>query len=314
MIAAGHRRTSRSLLPALALLAVLGMPSIEAHAQQPVPPARILGAAAQSADLAFPQEPSSFSFLSAPGMAIYKPEGQGPFPAIVLLHQCGGLSGRRWQNDAMLQWAKDAVAQGYVAFLVDYMGPRGIDTLCSGPRKGMNFFRGTKDAFQAGMHLQKLDFVDKSRIGVAGYSWGAMLALFASSRTFAQALAPGPVFRAAVAFYPGCFRLTPPAAEPYETVQPDIATPLLALLGEADTETPAAECVEKLGAAKAAGAPVEWHLYPGTTHCWDCRNLDGFSKIDARGNRVLYRYDAGVTADSAKRMFDFFKVHLKPAP
>jgi hypothetical protein len=39
--------------------------------------------------------------------------------------------------------------------------------------------------------------------------------------------------------------------------------------GEADTETPAAECVEKLDAVKRSGAPIEWHVYPTTTHCWD---------------------------------------------
>ena len=36
--------------------------------------------------------------------------------------------------------------------------------------------------------------------------------------------------------------------------------------------------------------------------CWDCRNLDGFSKVDGRGTSVEYRYDAAATADSAQRL------------
>ena len=62
-------------------------------------------------------------------------------------------------------------------------------------------------------------------------------------------------------------------------------------MGERDTETPPAECVPKLEVARTAGAPVEWHVYPEATHCWDCKNLDGFSKTDFRGNQVVYQYD-----------------------
>mgnify|MGYP003782778253 CR=1 FL=1 len=77
------------------------------------------------------------------------------------------------------------------------------------------------------------------------------------------------------------------------------------------TETPAAECVQKLGGARSAGGPVEWHVYPNATHCFDCAHMDGFSKVDNRGNKVTYRYDAGITADAAKRMFEFLDKTLK---
>jgi dienelactone hydrolase len=76
-------------------------------------------------------------------------------------------------------------------------------------------------------------------------------------------------------------------------------------MGEADTETPAAECVDKLEAIKTAGAPIEWHIYPETTHCWDCEQLDGFSKIDVRGQYVVYRFQQSVTDDSERRLFEF---------
>jgi len=137
-----------------------------------------------------------------------------------------------------------------------------------------------------------------------------MVAVLASSQRWGTFLAPGNRFAAAVAFYPGCFTIQPAAGGSYEIVNPDIDRPLLVLMGERDTETPSAECVPKLEAARTAGAPVEWHVYPDATHCWDCKNLDGLSKVDVRGSQVVYRYDRDVTGDSARRMFEFLEKTL----
>lgn len=257
-------------------------------------------------DLVFPTEVSTFGLFSTPQMALYKPEGAGPFPALVLHHQCGGLRNERWQNRSMLEWAKEAVARGYVALLVDTLGPRGAKTVCYGPQNNVTFATGVKDALQAAEHLRKFDFVDRRRIAHAGYSWGAMVGVLASSKLWGEALAPGGARPAAVvAFYPGCFTLRPKTGPQYEVVRPDIDRPLLVLMGAEDNETPPADCTSRLEPLKAQGAPVEWHVYPDATHCWDCSNLHNFSKTDFRGNRVTYRYDAEVTADSARRMFEF---------
>jgi dienelactone hydrolase len=294
----GLRRVLGALLACCATLAA---------AQQAAGPAA-------ARDLEFPAEPSAFAALERPRMALFKPEGAGPFPALVLLHQCGGLGNARWQNESMVVWAKEAVARGYVALLVDSLGPRGVESVCFGPKGGVIFARGVKDALQAAEHLEKFAFVDKKRIALAGFSWGAMVAVMASSARWSSAALPSTRFAAAVAFYPGCFTIRPPTVAAYEIVQTDIDRPLLALMGQLDTETPAEECVAKLGAAKAAGAPVEWHVYPQATHCWDCRNLDGKSKTDVRGNSVTYRYSMEYTADSLQRMFQFLERSMVSRP
>jgi len=269
---------------------------------------QLRGASSQAKDLEFRAEPSHLSSSSSPRMALYRPEGRGPFPALVLHHQCAGLGNPGWQqNVAMLTWAKEAVARGYVALLIDSLGPRNVETVCMGPRGGVNFARGVKDALQAAEHLRRLDFVDNKRIALAGYSWGAMVGVLASSKHWGTALGSGERFAAVISFYPGCFTIRPPTASPFEIVNPDIDRPLLVLMGEKDIETPPAECVSKLEKARAAGAPVEWHVYPGVTHCWDCENLNGFSKVDFRGNQVVYYYDRTTTEDSARRMFDFLQ-------
>ena len=265
-------------------------------------------------DLEFPAKPSRLSFSSTPEMALYKPDGPGPFPAVVLHHQCGGLGQDRWQNVSMLEWAKQAIARGYVALLIDSLEPRGVKTVCMGPQGGVNFPRGVRDALQAAHHLRRFDFVAKDRIAIAGYSWGAMVAVLASGHRWGTALAPGDRFAAAVSFYPGCFTIKPAAGRPYEVVNSDIDRPLLVLMGGRDNETPSGECVPKLEAAKTAGAPVQWHVYPEATHCWDCKNLDGFSKVDVRGSQVVYRYDKDITADSARRMFDFLEKVMAGRP
>ncbi len=284
----------------------IGLLMLSAHVRADFPDAETLKKTiGQTPNLEFPAEVSSLGFFSRPSMALYKPEGAGPFPAVVLHHQCGGLGNARWQNASMLDWAKEAVARGYVALLVDTLGPRGAQTLCYGPQNNVTFATGVKDALQAAEHLRKFDFVDKRRIAHAGYSWGAMVGVLASSKLWGESLAPGERFAAAVAFYPGCFTIRPKTAPQYEIVRPDIDRPLLVLMGADDTETPPADCASKLEPVKAQGAPVEWHIYPATTHCWDCSNLHGFTKTDARGNHVTYRYDKEITADSVRRMFDF---------
>jgi dienelactone hydrolase len=283
--------------------ALLACVATLAPAQQPV-----------AADLQFPGQVAALDGRERPRMALFKPEGSGPFPALVLLHQCGGLGASRRPNESMLGWAREAVAHGYVALLVDSLEQRGVDSVCFGPKGGLHFARGVKDALQAAAHLRTFAFVDRQRIALAGYSWGAMVGVLASSRSWSGRAVPDTRFAATVAFYPGCFNIRPPTAAAYEIVQPDIDRPLLVLLGQLDTETPADECVAKLGAAKAAGAPVEWHVYPQATHCWDCRQLDGFSKTDVRGNNVVYRYGADDTADSRRRMFEFLDRTMTARP
>lgn len=275
-----------------------------AWAQDP-PPQRLRAAALAAPDLTYPDEPSGLSVFSRPQMALYKPEGDGPFPALVIEHQCGGLANAHWQNMAILDWARTAVAHGYVALVVDSLGPRHADSVCNGPRNGVTPPRGVRDALLAGAHLASLPYVDKDRIAVVGYSWGAMIAVLASSREWAAALGDGFRFRAAAAFYPVCAPLQRGGLPPMEVVHADIDRPLLALLGGQDTETPAPECVSRMEKLQAAGAPVRLHLYPEATHCFDCKNLDNYSKTTARGVSVVYHYDEPATQDSERRLFEF---------
>ncbi|EME67813.1 putative carboxymethylenebutenolidase, partial [Paramagnetospirillum caucaseum] len=223
----------------------------------------------------------------------------------------GGLGQSKRANVSMLDWARRGVEKGYVVLLMDALHQRNVDTVCMGPKNGVVFARGVKDAFQAARHLRSLDFVRRDRVALAGWSWGAMVGLMASRSSWAGALAEGDGFRAVVSMYPGCFTIRPRNAPAFDIAGSDVTVPLLALLGGQDTETPPADCLARFEDARAAGAPVAWHLYPDATHCWDCRQLDGYSKVDIRGNPVAYRHDRDVTEDSAERMFRFLDQTMK---
>ena len=124
-----------------------------------------------------------------------RPNGRGPFPAVVLLHSCLGLPvNRRVIGEAMARW-------GYVALFVDDFATRGLEQTCA-----VDFPEGVADAFGALRYLAKLPYVDPSRIGAVGYSQGADTALAISTSRYAAGLAPSedPKFKAAAAFYPPC--------------------------------------------------------------------------------------------------------------
>lgn len=62
-----------------------------------------------------------------------KPDGPGPFRAIVHLHGCGGLPDDLKRN-AVHAGSERAAAWGYVVLVVDSFTTRGIDNTCLGER------------------------------------------------------------------------------------------------------------------------------------------------------------------------------------
>jgi dienelactone hydrolase len=267
--------------------------------------AEALARANKAPDLKFPDEPREFSFASPLAMAIYKPAGAGPFPALVVMHTCGGLRQELWD------WARLALDRGYVVFVMDSLGQRGVSAQqgCSAST-WVPPSRGAKDAFQAREHLRKFAFVDQDRVALLGFSWGAMVGLFVSNGAIASQLSSSR-YAAVVGLYPICYVAGSTFYPAIEWLRPEVDRPLLVLMGEEDNEAPPAACIPRLERLAQKGAPVEWHVYPATTHCWDCRTLDNFSKTEFLGPTIVYRYDRKVMLDSAERTFAFLAKHLK---
>jgi carboxymethylenebutenolidase len=104
-------------------------------------------------------------------------------------------------------------------------------------------------------------FTDPERLGITGFCWGGRI-------TWLYA-AHNPQLRAGVAWYG---RLVGQASElqprhPIDLVG-EIATPILGLYGEADQGIPVSTVHDMEAAAKAAGKPVEFEVYPEAPHAF----------------------------------------------
>jgi dienelactone hydrolase len=262
---------------------------------------------AKLSDLSFASEPKELGIFSSLGNALFKPVGMKEgvrYPGLVLLHTCGGIKPRHSRY-----WIEATVQEGYVVLVVD--GMRGNQNNCYPPTP-ISIGRRMKDAFDALQHMSGLPFIDPARIFVAGHSQGGITASMISSREIIDAFVPGgqPRFAASASFYGLCRwpkGRVPRVDVEVPVVRQDVDRPHLMLMGALDNETPAEWCDAVLPGLKAAGVPIVSHVYPDAGHCWDCVELDGFSKTDFKGDRISYRYSAQLTEDSRRRMFEFFK-------
>lgn len=210
--------------------------------------------------------PTPFPLAPTAGTVFHSfhlPSGSGPFPAVVLLHTCGGM-----RTGHTTSWAYQFVARGYAALVVDSFTPRG-GPACQLPY----FFPATldevvADAFGALDVLRRHPGIDARRIGVAGFSYGASAALRTSSAGYRRR-AGG--FGAAVAFYPLCVGPRSDSHERSNNLYADIEAPTLILMGEDDNDTPsvAANCARAADVLRRAGRPVSINLYPGAGHVFD---------------------------------------------
>ena len=278
-------------------------------------PRNLASDSGSASDLIFPAEATPIAEAIYPKMLLLKPDGDGPFPAVMLSHQCGGLvfskTNPQAANWSMLQWAKRFHEAGYVTLLIDFMGSRGAQQVCQGPQAGVTLGRTVKDFYQSADYLRKLPYVKSDQVAMVGFSQGALIALFNNSKSFREEFRQNRGFDAYVSFYPPCRIMSlGPNKFSIDVVQKDIEKPHLFLLGGADNETPASDCEALLAPIKASGKPVELHTYADETHCWDCKSLDGFSKPGRLGI-VKYTYSENATLDSFNRTKTFLTQRLK---
>lgn len=228
---------------------------------------------------------------------LFRPEGEGPFPAIVLMHGCGG-----WQpavRQGLRAHADYLREQGFVVLNLDSFGPRhyGGGKLCSNNPalyEALNY--RTHDAFDAMRYLAGQDFVAADNIFLMGQSNGGAVAIRAAKRSAAQRYGQGePAFRGVVAYYPWCGELGRSRVE--------LGAPLLILAGGRDNWVPARECL----GVRGEGAPLEVKVYPNAVHSFD---LD-LPPQSFAGKRI--GGDPVATADSRTRMLRFLVGNLTPA-
>jgi dienelactone hydrolase len=242
----------------------------------------------------------TFDSLTSPPVELtgllYRPDGPGPFAAMVLLHGCSGIIRTEYG------WATEFQKMGYAALIVDSFRPRGHSEICTDFRRVSRSER-VLDAYGALRWLRAQPFVDARRIGVAGWSNGAFAVLQAMDEARAR---PSEGFRAAVAVYPDCR---------FDTATRFYA-PLLILIGGRDDWTPAASCQALAASTGPRPAPVLLHVYPEAYHSFDNPSaarqyLPNVQNANKPGGGATIGYDPAARADAVARVERFLAEHLK---
>lgn len=262
---------------------------------------------------------------------LIKPDGDGPFPAVVIAHDCSGLGPRSSGSPA--RWAAELVGQGYVVMIPDSFTPRGFaEGVCLVPSPQQSSVYSNvraADAYGALAALRAMPFVDGKRIGMMGGSHGgsttlaAMVVPVESDNPLSAVKRDG--FAASIALYPGCgsrygawsvfrhgrFGLPSGYSGAYQPI-----APLLILIGEKDDWTPAEPCRQMAERSRAAGYPVDIKIYPDSLHSFD---NDRPVRYDARRNNGNSPSGFGATTggnvdawvDAKKQVAEFFARYLK---
>jgi len=258
--------------------------------------------------------PETVHFMSRDGVTqltgyLYRPAGEAPDPALVMLHGRAGpysslKRGVHRSDNLTLRhrmWGEFWADHGYVALHVDSYGPRGFGdgfprhSYAARPAAVGEQTVRPLDAYGALDYLRSRSDVRADRIGVQGWSNGGMAVL--------AAMAPHPPgylpekeagFRAALALYPGCtVQLKQGDYRPY--------APLLLLAASEDNEVLPQNCARLADAVRARGGNMDFILYEGAQHSFD----------DPGKTKQRHAPNRDAMLDSLRRAETFFRGHLQ---
>lgn len=209
---------------------------------------------------------------------LYAPEGKGPFPAILVIHEWWGL------NDWVKEQAGKLSDQGYVTLAVDlYRGK-----VATTPDEAHEIMRGVpedrakRDLHAAFEFVKSQPNVKKDRIGSIGWCMGGGYSL--------DVALGDPTLKADVINY-GHLVTDPSSVE-------KIQASVLGIFGAQDRGIPVEDVKKFELLMKEKGKKVEIVIYPDAGHAFENPN-----------NKAGYR--AEDAADAWKRTVDFFASTLK---
>jgi len=211
---------------------------------------------------------------------LHRPAGDGPYPAIVLLHACGGLT-----QQITFDWPPFLVGLGYVVLAPDTLGSRGYYKGCAALKDRAT--QQARDAYGALDYLASQGYVDPRRIAAVGFSLGAITINSRLMMTTTPRAEGRPEFRAFASFYGFCRTMNAEAAR---------KTPLLQIIAEKD-ELHAPSCIER-----SKVIAMEAHVLPGAYHGFDQTQFTQM-RTDPFGSRMIYDAAAAEKAQELLRVF-----------
>jgi dienelactone hydrolase len=215
-----------------------------------------------------------------------KPEGDGPFPAVVVLPRCDGIT--PFVQETLPQLL---VSWGYVALAVDSLTTRKIERPCDTP------VDRSADAYGGLFYLAGLPFVDRHRVGLLGIGNGGRIALTMGEAQEGEMIVnPDKLtFKAAVAYYPQC-----------GNTGEKVSFPVLIMIGRDDQLARAQSCEDLLARRASDSAPTDVIVYPGVHN--------GFVESDRVAGMIFGiawgEYNQKAAEESLNKARDFLGRHL----
>jgi carboxymethylenebutenolidase len=178
-----------------------------------------------------------------------QPDGPGPHPAVLLIHEWWGL------NQDITALADTLAAEGYVVLAPDaYRGrttnliPRAIWLVSTTPQPQIG-----SDMDSALAHLRQLDNVDPARVGSVGFCFGGRQSLWLGLRQPEQ-------IAATVTFYGG------PETD-IEALRP-LSQPVLGIFGREDSSIPLADVAAFERSLQQLNVEHTVTIYDGVGHAF----------------------------------------------
>lgn len=230
---------------------------------------------------------------------IYRPEGEGPFPAVIALHGCAGLAHDGAIMPRYRDWAEFLVKAGKVVLFPDSYGSRNVGSQChAGDRRIFARRQRVGDILAARRWLLHQPFVSADHIGLLGWANGASALLWAVRPQMIHQLDRD--FRSAVAFYPDC--------RTSSRLGWSTRVPMLLLIGDKDDVSSPAACREMIDDARGRSALARIVVYPRAGHAFDEPKLEAHpesahASLSPRGPRAQ---SAGESADAQARVLEWF--------
>jgi carboxymethylenebutenolidase len=193
---------------------------------------------------------------------LYLPQGPGPHPALIVIHEWWGL------NDWIKQEAAGYAAKGYVALAVDlYRGKVAADPeLAHELMRGLPQDQGVRDLTAAVTWLQRRKDVKRDRIGAVGWCMGGGYAL--------ELAIASPALRAVAVNYGSL------ATDKAALAQ--IHAAVLGNFGGQDRGIPPDAVHAFEAAMQSLGKPVDAKIYPQAGHAFENpNNQAGYRADDA---------------------------------
>ncbi len=197
---------------------------------------------------------------------LYKPDGDGPFPTMIALHACGGLTGH---SEPVLpryrDWAEQLLKGGQAVLLPDSYGSRELGPQCRVKERTVRARRERVDDITAARQwLMQQPWVARDRISLMGWGSGASALLWAvRPQSLTRDVAPD--FRSAIAFYPDC--------RTSAGLGWSARVPTLILIGARDDVSSPPACRQMIDGARGRSALTRYVVYPSAYHDFDRVNL-----------------------------------------